>query len=356
MRLWRFAVSRFFRPHLTSYGGSQSASTAFVVAALGACPVRERRRTAVAGRRYTPSGATKGVKIIKASQVLFIGLFVCPISTVALAQSAAPGAAVSHTAHYDGAEWHLKGEGVVCCPCAVPCPCRTNGGPTYGHCEATLYLHVREGHYGQVPLNDLKMVDTSGPCGMSYEKISAVYLDSHTTPEVEEAFFKLLASFSSAQTVDFRYVRMLPIEARITEGHLFNVSIPGILEMIVDRNWGQTSPPLTAFAAQDRFANALQYVQNIRYRMHDETANLSFDYSRRQANYRSIDLDVADYRARRMLVQYLDGSGWFNADMLKIINEQHLLIPDLAEIRREVQRLRRGPGPESTASDQGRAR
>jgi hypothetical protein len=187
---------------------------------------------------------------------------------------------------------------------------------------------------------------------MSYEKLSAVYLDSQTAPEVQEAFFKVLASFSPARSVDFPYVRIASIEAQITDGHLFKVSIPAILEMVVDRNWGQASPPLPAVAAQDRFANALQYVQNIRYRMHDEGANLNFDYSRRQANYRSIDLDVVDYRTRRMIVQYLDGTGWFSAPMLKIINEQHLLLPDLDAIRREVQRLRQPQGPETYGSEQ----
>src|SRR5271157_1185388 len=114
--------------------------------------------------------------------------------------------------------------------------------------------------------------------------------------------------------------------------------------MAVDRNWGQAEPPFPAYAAQDRFANALQYVQNIRYRMHDDGAKLHFDYSRRQANYRSIDLDAAAYRERRMLVQYLDGSGWFNATMLQIINEQHLRLPDLKAIQDEVTRLRQARG------------
>ena len=277
----------------------------------------------------------------------------CCIPAVVLAQATPAGGAGSRTAHYDGADWHLKGEGVVCCPCAVPCPCRTNGGPTYGHCEATLYLHIREGHYADVPLNNLNMVDTSGSCGMSYEKLSAMYMDSRTPPQAQEAFFKLLASFSAAQTVSFQNVRTLPIETKITDDRIFNISIPGILEMVVDRNWGRSSPPLPAFAAQDRFANALQYVQNIRYRMHDEGAGLRFEYDRRQANYRSIDLDIADYRARRMLIQYLDGSGWFNPPMLKIINEQHLLIPDLEAIRRDVRRLRTGQDLESPASAQG---
>jgi len=45
-----------------------------------------------------------------------------------------------------------------------------------------------------------------------------------------------------------------------------------------------------------------------------------------------------------MIVQYLDGSGWFNAPMLQIIQEQHLLLPDLEAIRKQVARLRLARG------------
>jgi len=247
-----------------------------------------------------------------------VGIALLGFPALGISQGDEPQPAHSRTAHSTGADWHLKGEGVVCCPCAVPCPCRTNGSATYGHCEATLYLHVGEGHYGAVRLNNLNVVDTSGPCGMSYQKLSAIYLDRGIPLGVQEAFLQLLASFS--------------------------VSIPEILDMAVDRNWGQAAPPFPPYAAQDRFANALQYAQNLRYRMHDEGAKLHFDYSRRQANYRSIDLDASDYRERRMIVQYLDGSGWFNAGMLRIINEQHLLLPDLEAIGRELTRLRQARG------------
>ena len=275
---------------------------------------------------------------------LYLGIAILWISALGIAQSDSPKPAYFRTAHSTGADWHLKGEGVVCCPCAVPCPCRTNGPATYGHCEATLYLHVGEGHYGDVRLNNLNVVDTSGPCGMSYQKLSAIYLDQGTPPGVQEAFLQLLASFSVSGTAEFPYVREVPIHVQVTDGHLFQVSIPEILDMAVDRNWGQAAPPLPPYAAQDRFANALQYAQNLRYRMHDEGAQSHFDYSRRQANYRAMDLDAADYRERRMIVQYLDGSGWFNAAMLQIINEQHLLLPDLEAIRREVTRLRQARG------------
>jgi len=276
--------------------------------------------------------------------IIAAAIIILCIASAGITQVSPSGAARSATVHSGGVDWHLKGEGVVCCPCAVPCPCRTNGTPTYGHCEATLYLHVREGHYGKVDFKDLDAVDTSGACGMSYEKLSAVYLDPSASPQVRAALLQLLASFSATGTVEFPYVREAPIHAQVTGGRLYQVSIPEILEMRVDRNWGQAEPPLPAYAAQDRFANALQYIQNIRYRMHDEHAKLHFDYSRRQANYRSIDLDSVDYRARTMLIQYLDGSGWFNAAMLRIIHDQHLLLPDLDGIRREVARLRQAPG------------
>jgi hypothetical protein len=55
------------------------------------------------------------------------------LTTVLFAQS--PGAESAGVARHAEASWSLKREGVVCYPCRVPCPCRTNGKPSYGHCE-----------------------------------------------------------------------------------------------------------------------------------------------------------------------------------------------------------------------------
>jgi hypothetical protein len=266
----------------------------------------------------------------------------------AIAQAPPSSAAASKTARYDGEDWHVQGEGVVCCPCAVPCPCRTNSSPTYGHCEATLYLHVREGHYGKVNLESLRMVDTSGSCGMSYEKLAALYFDSSVTPEVQDAFVKLLASLNSTGTAAFPYLRTVPIDA-VEDGPILRVTIPDILEMIVDRSWGHADSPLPDVAAVDRFGNTIRYVQNLRYRIHDAGAKLDFDYSRRQANYRAVDLDIAAYRSHSMLVQFRDGAGWFNPVQLRLINEQHLRLPDLKGIGREVSLRRRLAGGATAA-------
>src|SRR5215472_9311777 len=59
--------------------------------------------------------------------------------------------------HYDGTDWHLKGEGIVCCPCACPCPCRHNAQPTYGHCEAMLYLNLTGGRFGGVDMKGVRL-------------------------------------------------------------------------------------------------------------------------------------------------------------------------------------------------------
>jgi hypothetical protein len=119
---------------------------------------------------------------------------------------------------------------------------------------------------------------------MSYEKLSAIYMNRSTPREVQEAFLQLLASFSATGTTEFPYVREVPIHAQVTDGHLFQVSIPEILETVVDRKWGQAEPPCRPTPPRTASRMLSITVQNIRYRMHNEGAKLHFDYSRRQAN------------------------------------------------------------------------
>ena len=257
------------------------------------------------------------------------------VSTLLIARSQdPPSAAEQRSATSDGSDWHLKGEGIVCCPCKVPCPCRTNGKASFGHCEATLYLHVRQGHYGPVNLDNMHVVNTGGACAMSHEHFAALYFDRETSREQQTAFLKLMASFLPGQSAEFPLVRTVQINAQVTGDHYYQVSIPGILQMVVDRNFGRPEPPMPMFAAADYFSNTLRYAQNLRYVMHDDEANLNFDYSRRQANYRDVDLDSEQYRTKQMLIQFQDGGGWFNADQQRLIHRLNLPLPDLAVTKR----------------------
>jgi len=280
----------------------------------------------------------------KSRRILGASLSVSLLSAAAIAQTPGPSPNLSASVHYDGADWRLKGDGIVCCPCTVPCPCRSNGPATYGHCESTLYLRIKQGNYGDVDLGGMQIVRSGGMCSVNYERLSALYFDSPATAAQRAAMMKLMASFSQDHAAEFPHVRVVPFDVQVTDRHLFRISLGDILVMITDRNWGEASPPLPFVAAQDGFANTVQYIQNIRYRLHDESAGLDFDYSRRQANYRVVDLTAQQYRSKSMLIQFADGAGWFSAKQIELINAQHLTVPELDALRKEALRLRASVG------------
>jgi hypothetical protein len=246
----------------------------------------------------------------------------------------------SYLVHYDGAPWALKGDGMVCCPCACPCPCRHNSPPTYGHCEALLYLNFTGGHYGSVDMKGVRLAYLSGSCAMSYQGMTDLYFDNSVSPEQQQAFMKIVSSFFDGKPASFPYVQSVPIAVHVTDGHLYSIVIPRIMDIQVDRNWGQPTPPLPWVAATDHFANALQYIENIRYRLHDPAVGVDFDYSHRQANYRVVNLTSEQYKSGSMLIQHTQGNGEFTQRQLAIIKTQHLQLPDLDALGAKVVRLK----------------
>ncbi|MGH9325628.1 MAG: DUF1326 domain-containing protein [Terriglobia bacterium] len=250
------------------------------------------------------------------------------------------GAASPKRVQYDGCPWRVKGQGVVCCPCNVPCPCRTNSVASYGHCEATLYLRITKGNYGNISLNGMQVIDSGGMCAILYRNSSALYFEPSSSSAQRLAFLKLMASFSGDRPVTYPYVRVVPFDSEIVGDHFFKVVVPGTIDIIVDRNWGQATPPMPMVAAPDYFSNVLQYAENIRYRVHDLQAGIDFDYSHRQANYRKVDVTDQEYRLKSMLIQFASGQGGFTPGQMKLIKAQHLPLPDLRVIQQEALRLK----------------
>jgi len=218
-----------------------------------------------------------------------------------------------------------------------------NAKPSFAHCEATLFLRIKQGQYGDVNLDGMNLVTSGGMCAIDYQLVEAVYFSSSDSPERQAAFIALKSTFSSSPPGD-PHVRVVSLNAQVTDEHLFKVSIPGILEIVVDRNWGLSAPPMPMVAAPDHFANQLQYVQNIRYSVHDPEAGLDFDYSRRQANYRVVDLTDEQYQTKSMLIQYADYSGWYSPGQMVLIKAQHLQIPDPVALREQAIRLKSARG------------
>ncbi len=54
--------------------------------------------------------------------------------------------------------WRIAGDWFDNCSCAVACPCTFGQAPDNNYCEHVLFWHIRDGHYGEVELNDLCLV------------------------------------------------------------------------------------------------------------------------------------------------------------------------------------------------------
>jgi hypothetical protein len=54
--------------------------------------------------------------------------------------------------------WRVRGDFLDLCSCDVPCPCTFAQLPTRGSCEGINAYHVRQGHYGSVPLDEMNVI------------------------------------------------------------------------------------------------------------------------------------------------------------------------------------------------------
>jgi hypothetical protein len=54
--------------------------------------------------------------------------------------------------------WKVLGDWFDVCKCNVPCPCTFAQAPSYGDCEGVLAYHIKNGHYGETPLDGLNVL------------------------------------------------------------------------------------------------------------------------------------------------------------------------------------------------------
>ena len=58
----------------------------------------------------------------------------------------------------DAPQWRIAGDWFDNCSCDVACPCTFAQAPDNDFCESVLFWHIKEGHYGDVALDDLAFV------------------------------------------------------------------------------------------------------------------------------------------------------------------------------------------------------
>jgi len=87
-------------------------------------------------------------------------------------------------------QWFIAGDWWDLCNCAIGCPCNFGSDPTLGYCEAVLTWLIRDGNYGDVPLDgDLAAVLVVHFEGNALEKNRqfGFLLDDRANPEQRHA-------------------------------------------------------------------------------------------------------------------------------------------------------------------------
>lgn len=86
-------------------------------------------------------------------------------------------------------EWKMQGEYLESCTCKGACPCIYQEPPTEGDCTAMVGWHITNGHYGEVPLDDLNIaVVLNSPGLMADGNWKAIlYLDERADEQQQEA-------------------------------------------------------------------------------------------------------------------------------------------------------------------------
>lgn len=88
-------------------------------------------------------------------------------------------------------QWHIAGDWFDNCSCAVPCPCTFAQAPDNGFCESVLFWHVREGHYGDVKLDNLSFVRVGRWEGDLWARkatgVAGLYIDDNADDRQMEA-------------------------------------------------------------------------------------------------------------------------------------------------------------------------
>jgi class 3 adenylate cyclase len=142
-----------------------------------------------------------------------------------------------HEVLWKAESWKVKGLYVEACNCESICPCYSGRPPTYGFCEGNTAWHIKQGRYGDIPLEGLTVImvlrcdghmrETKWKCWF--------YIDDRTTSEQFDALKQIFTGAGGGHLGkifgplwDVQGVERAKIEFRI-EGTQHRVSIIGKL-------------------------------------------------------------------------------------------------------------------------------
>jgi len=155
----------------------------------------------------------------------------------------------------DVPDWHLEGDWFDVCNCTIPCPCTFAQAPSEGDCEGILAWHVREGSYGEVPLDDLNVVALGSFVGNVWTgeaKVTmGIYIDERADVQQREGLQMIFGGQAGgwpgefANTIgELRGVEYAPITFEIADDLAYwAAEVPGKARARAEALTGPTTPP-----------------------------------------------------------------------------------------------------------------
>ena len=222
--------------------------------------------------------------------------------------------------------WRVRGEAIVACPCRVPCPCRSNARPSTDHCENLSYVRIVDGSYGATKLNGVEYVWAADECtGAHPVKPTTLYLGATVSAEQTRAIEKIMSGGQCRLNVaSGMRARHVALRAAAGRG-VYTVTSPRLLRLVVDVRPGPIA--MEPLPALDSWGNTVSYVRNLADWVDDPAAKLKWDYSGRQANYRTFEMASSFVDSGLMLAMYRDDTGRFNETHRSLIRDLHLEVP-----------------------------
>ena len=152
-------------------------------------------------------------------------------------------------------QWFARGDWFDVCSCDIPCPCEFAQPPTNNHCEGVLAYHIREGRYGEVPLDGLSVIMLGMFDGNIWtgeaRLTTGFFIDESADEAQREALQTIFSGRAGGHPEGFarlveenRGIEFVPIRFEVADDLAnWSAAIPGRIAASADALTGPTTPP-----------------------------------------------------------------------------------------------------------------
>src|SRR6266567_3288114 len=184
-------------------------------------------------------------------------------------------------------DFDVQGISMTECQCtAYACPCRSNGHPDHGSCDAADFTYIKHGHYGKVDMSGFNAV--------------LAFMFGWNPPHIVG---------SKVVAIDFK---------ESPDKSTYTLTIPDILEEKGVMKRDSAGQPMHVVPAMDLWGNKITYLDNVVFKYHDKGVG-EWDLSGHQANVKEFHTTKAMYDQKKLLMQHGDMSGTWTAEQKKMI-------------------------------------